>query len=522
MPMARPGRRWAIMRTPNAPSPTLSSWRRAGPTPGSITASRATARARSRTPRRRCARRCARAPGHAAATANLGAFLRITGEAESGRSAAARDARARAGQCRRPAQSGRRPAAGGARRPRRSRCSTAGELRRAIRARSRHWHLQQAARAAATRPRCGGASGARRARGARADPAATRAAVALAARAAGAAPKATSRAPRDEAEQMEAALADMGPDAVPEHPHHGALRSRQILVGPERRTRAPSRIGSRATELLRQFQPFSRDDASRLRRRQYRAVRARRLPRRRARRQRRSGAGVHRRHAALRHHAERADPRRPSRRASAPANGWRSAQAFAALGGRATTPAAVRRIAALDSGDARRGGGSAISRSCTRSRRATTRIVDKMPGNFNLSRPRRADAAGREDHPLRARSARHRAVDLHLPLPRRAWLCARSRRSRLVHRPARPADGALARRAAEPDPDRAAGRLGDGFRRHAGARAGPSDLPHDAELRALLRSREPRAHGQPRAGAPAGERARSRAAGAPTRHDSRR
>ena len=89
-----------------------------------------------------------------------------------------------------------------------------------------------------------------------------------------------------------------------------------------------------------------------------------------------------------------------------------------------------------------------------------TRIVDKMPGNFLLSRPRRPDAARRAHHPLRARSARHRPVDLHLPLPRPSRLCARSGRSRLVHRAAGPADGALARRAAEPDPDRQARRLG--------------------------------------------------------------
>ena len=62
------------------------------------------------------------------------------------------------------------------------------------------------------------------------------------------------------------------------------------------------------------------------------------------------------------------------------------------------------------------------------------RIVDKMPGNYLLSRPRRPDAAGRQDHPLRARPARHRAVDLHLPLPRPSRLCARPRRSRLDHR----------------------------------------------------------------------------------------
>ena len=91
----KPGQRWAIMPTPSALSPQLFNWRRVGPRPGSIMASRATGRGTSKTPRLAMRQALLSAPGHPAATANLGAFLRITGEAEAGE-ALLRDSLARA------------------------------------------------------------------------------------------------------------------------------------------------------------------------------------------------------------------------------------------------------------------------------------------------------------------------------------------------------------------------------------------------------------------------------------------
>ena len=142
-------------------------------------------------------------------------------------------------------------------------------------------------------------------------------------------------------------------------------------------------------------------------------------------------------------------------RASAP----RSAQAFAALGGRQDDASSARRVAALD--------GESLDRAAARylggaSRARAERDAHRRQdaGQLSLSRPRRPHAARRENHSLRPRSSRHRPVDLHLPLSRRARICARSWRPRLVHRPARQADGALEVRAAEPDPDRQALRLG--------------------------------------------------------------
>ncbi len=147
------------------------------------------------------------APGHPAATANLGAFMRITGEARGGRGAAARQPRARARAMPAPGSTsspmllqeervGRRAGAArrrpGAARGQRRRCAT-GICSDAL-------ALLQLGRAGR------GAAGARRAGGARSDPARTRAAVALAARAAGAARRTTAPRAREQAEQMAAAL----------------------------------------------------------------------------------------------------------------------------------------------------------------------------------------------------------------------------------------------------------------------------------------------------------------------------
>ena len=117
------------------------------------------------------------------------------------------------------------------------------------------------------------------------------------------------------------------------------------------------------------------------------------------------------------------------------------AQAFAALGG--DTPEGVARIAALDA-PALDAAAAALSRRTARARPGQGAHRRQDAGQFQFSRSRGAHAAGRAHHPLRARPARHRAVDLHLPLLRLSSLRARSRRSRLVHRPARPPDGALA------------------------------------------------------------------------------
>src|SRR5262249_52990563 len=98
------------------------------------------------------------------------------------------------------------------------------------------------------------------------------------------------------------------------------------------------------------------------------------------------------------------------------------------------------------------------------------RVVDKMPGNFNYL----GFAALMLPGARIIRSARHRLVDLYFPLLRLPSLRARPRRSRLVHRPARSPDDALARGFAEPVADRAARGLGQGFHRHLAPRAGIS------------------------------------------------
>ena len=159
----------------------------------------------------------------------------------------------------------------------------------------------------------------------------------------------------------------------------------------------------------------------------------------------RSSAGLHRRHAALGNDPRRADPRRASASASAPASAPHSDQAFNALGG--DDPRRRRPHRRARQRRARRRKPNLISRDlhalAPRHRHASStrcRAISIYLGLVALLLP------GRADHPLRARSARHRLVDLHLPLLRPAPLRPRSRRSRLEHRPARAADGALAAR----------------------------------------------------------------------------
>ena len=81
-------------------------------------------------------------------------------------------------------------------------------------------------------------------------------------------------------------------------------------------------------------------------------------------------------------------------------------------------------------------------------------------GKLSLCLADRAAVPEGENYSLRARSARHRLIDLHLPLSRRARLCPRSRRSRLDDRRAGQTDEALEGRAAAAGADASARRLG--------------------------------------------------------------
>ena len=296
--------------------------------------------------------------------------------------------------------------------------------------------------------------------------------MALAARAAGAGRGRSCRRAPTKPSGWRRRLAAMGAEAVPEHRIMAHYDLAKFWSGQnEHATRLPSLAGrpcAAAPVPAVLARGASRPSSTPISRCFDRA----RFDGRPARPQRRPGAGVHRRHAALGHHAVRADPRRPSR------GPWRR-RAGRARRGRSRRSAAARRpprVAAHRrdwTPDAGRGG-DALPRGTARACAGQDAHRRQDAGQLSVSRPRRPDAARRTHHPLRARPARHRPVDLHLPVPRPSRLCARSRRSRLDDRSARSADGALARRAAEPDPDRQAGRLGRGFQRHAGARAGPS------------------------------------------------
>ncbi len=427
MPMARPGRRSTSRPGPNGLSPTRFGLRRAGRTPGSTTASPATARARSRTPRRRCAGRSARAPGHAAATANLGAFMRITGEARGGRGAAARDT---------------------------SRASPTTSARGSISppiccrrsARPRRWRCSRAEPPSDNRAPTALASAASRWRCCSCRPAEARAALDASRRSArfrrssrrcrigGAccwrAPERHRRA-RREAERMEAALADVGAGGGARTPDHGAFRSRQILVGPGRASRAFAHWTEGHALLKPHPAVFARcaprPSSTPISRSQPRA-RFAPAPAPETTIRRRSSSSACR--APARRCANRSSPRIATRMARASGSRCRA---------RSHGSAALTRR--------RRCAGSLASMR----RRSTPLPHDYLSelhalapgqgahrrqdaGQLSVPRPCRADAAGREDHPLRARSARHRAFDLHFPLLRPSCLCARSCRPRLDHR----------------------------------------------------------------------------------------
>ena len=475
--------------------------------PGSITASPATGRARSRTPRRPCGRLFCSRPDHPVATSNLAAFMRISGESEAAENLLRRqlaqnpdDVGARLNLAADLLQEERAAEAlalldeGGAARRRSARRRGTGICRS-------RWRLLQLRRfeeakavldaLAALGPippksrRCGtGATSCWRS--------------------ARAICRARARSPPS---RWRLRSMPWAPDAVPEHrimAHYDLAKfwSGNACARPRIRAlgRRPQAAGARAsrfraTRIAPSSMPTSRCSTARASPPAPRAgnndpapVFIVGMPR--------SGTTLIEQILAAHRDAHGAGER--------VALGQASTRLAAA-----TAPPRCARIAALDARRARRGGGRISRRTaCAGAGQKAHRRQDA--GQFQLSRPRRADAAGREDHLLRARSARHRPVDLHLPLSRRARLRARSCRSRLVHRRARSADGALEGRAAESDSHREAVGLGRGFRRHAGARARACRSAARPDLRPLLRKRQPRADREPRAGAPAGQCARPR------------
>ncbi len=265
---------------------------------------------------------------------------------------------------------------------------------------------------------------------------------------------------RREAEMMEQALADMGPEAVPEH----AIMARFDLAKFWSGQSAPSRAFAHwaaAHKLLARFQPFSREAHGALVDASIEAFGAARLkdgPRAANRDPApvfivgmpRSGTTLVEQILAAHRDVHGAGERTAL------------SQAFAALGGPAGDASSVRRVAGLD-GESLDGAAARYLEALRELAPAATRIVDKMPGNFLYLGLVGVMLPGARNHSLRARSSRHRFVDLHFPFPRSARIRARSRGPRLVHWPARQADGALEVRPAEPDPDRQAIRLGLGF-----------------------------------------------------------
>ena len=295
---------------------------------------------------------------------------------------------------------------------------------------------------------------------------------------------------------------------------HGAFRSRESLVE-QRIPTAPSRNWVAGHRLLGRFQPFSRDAHRALSMRTIAAVRPGAAAGRTARAEPRSGAGLHRRHAALGHDARRADYRRASAGASAPASAARWGRPSRAR--RRDAAKRVARIAALDAPtlDAH---AEALSRRTARARAASkARIVDKMPGNFNylglvaLMLPgariihcvRDPRDIGLSIFTFRFHGAHPYAHDL----ADLGWYIAEHDRL-MAH---------WKRGAAQPDPDPGARATGSRISTATLARVLDFlELPLRPGLRALLRKRQPRAHGKPRPGPPAGQRDAASAAGAAT------
>ena len=184
---------------------------------------------------------------------------------------------------------------------------------------------------------------------------------------------------REQAGQMAAALAAMGPEAVPEHQIMAHYDLAKFWSGQNDHDTAFAHWEA-GHALLRRFQPFSREahaafiDANMalLDRARFAATRAPATPIR-----RRCSSSACR--APAPRCASRFLP--PMPRCTAPASGSRSAQTFAALGGGHDTAAAVRRIAALDAGtlDAAAARYLADLHALAPDK---ARIVDKMPGNY--------------------------------------------------------------------------------------------------------------------------------------------
>ena len=188
------------------------------------------------------------------------------------------------------------------------------------------------------------------------------------------------RAARESAGQMEAALDAMGPDAVPEH----QIMAHYDLAKFWSSNAAPARAFAHwvaGHKLLARSQPFSRDAHRAFVDANIALFDRARFARGTAGRQRRPGAGLHRRHAAFGHDADRADPRCASRCARR----RRARRAGTGLPrpwprrrrGRRTTHRRTRWR------HARRGGRRIISPSCMRSRPMPSASSTRCPGNFN-------------------------------------------------------------------------------------------------------------------------------------------
>ena len=224
--------------------------------------------------------------------------------------------------------------------PRRWRCSTRPRRRRTMPAPQRHWHLQRSlALLQLRRP-----AEARAALDAFAAlgpcPPEFARAVAMAARAARARRQRRRNARRSKPGGWKRRWPSVGAQGA--RPSTGSWRiSIWRSSGPAATTRgAPFRHWTEGHALLKPSQPFSRDDHAAFVDANIAALHHDPARNRRARQQQRSGAGFHRRHAALGHHVVRTDSRRASRRAWRAASAGALPQAFAALGGGSDSAAA--------------------------------------------------------------------------------------------------------------------------------------------------------------------------------------
>jgi hypothetical protein len=186
-------------------------------------------------------------------------------------------------------------------------------------------------------------------------------------------------AARDAAEQMDAALAVMGPHAVPEHQIMAHYDLAKFWSGQGESSRAFA-SWTAAHRLLARSQPVSRADHLAFVEANIRSFGRTRFCRRAARHECRSGADLHRGHAAFRRDIVRADTRPASRgawrrRANRARPGVPGAGRAGHAGSSATDCIARCRCA--------RQGRRHLSRRLHALAPGKTRIVDKMPGNFH-------------------------------------------------------------------------------------------------------------------------------------------